>query len=41
MINKWQIKEEALPLEMWAGHLDHHLQFATAQVAMQQSQKMT
>lgn len=35
MINKWQIKEEAHPPEMWAGHLGHHLQFPTAQVAMQ------
>jgi hypothetical protein len=29
MINKWQIKEEKLPPEMWAGHLDHYLQFPT------------
>jgi hypothetical protein len=38
MIKKWRIKEEALPLEMWAGHLDHHFQFAAAQVAMQEPQ---
>ena len=35
------IRKEALPLEMWAGHPDHHLQFPRVWVAMQQSQKTT
>jgi hypothetical protein len=41
MINKSQIKVEAIPLEMWAGHLDRHLQFPTVQMVMQQTQKVT
>jgi hypothetical protein len=31
---KWWFKEAAVPLELPVGHLDHHLQCPTVQVAM-------
>ena len=42
--NKWQFKDKALPLELQARHLDHHIQCPTATVAvvvMHKSLKMT
>ena len=47
LTNKWQFKEEALPLELQAHHLDHHhhhIQCPTVPavaVAMHKSLKMT
>jgi hypothetical protein len=36
-----QFKEEALPLELWVGHLGHHLHCSPSQVAMHESLKET
>jgi len=34
MTNKRQFKEEALPVELHADHLDHQVQCPTVQMAM-------
>jgi hypothetical protein len=41
LTQKYEMEEEALPLEQQAGYVDRHLQRPTLQEAMQEYLKMT